>query len=185
MWRPPRHFGARGRWGWRRRQSQCRVLDEISTQREDARSQVHQSSGYCCRQRGRVPFKVIKLTDQRTCLVSPKPFPMNPTFAPLPPLADTIKTNIYNAYTFNILEAKATDSQVIRAVSSKFGVGMDRVRAIVRLKELEKKWKDEVRPFFWLLFKCCREERLVLIHVFVRESLWKLIYWSKWSLTLE
>jgi len=32
----------------------------------------------------------------------------------------------------------------VRAVSAKFGVGMERVRAVIRLKELEKRWKDEV-----------------------------------------
>ena len=72
---------------------------------------------------------------------------MNPTFAPLPPLADEIKTRIYNAYYHNITDSSATsDAQVIRGVSAKFGVAMDRVRAIVRLKELEQSWKTEVSP---------------------------------------
>ena len=75
----------------------------------------------------------------------PQPFPLNPTFNPLPPLADVTKTRIYNAYLHNILQKDATDSQVVRAVSTKFGVAMDRVRAIVRLKELERRFKSEVR----------------------------------------
>lgn len=71
---------------------------------------------------------------------------MNPTFSPLPPLADVVKTKIYNAYIINLISTpSATDSVVVRAVSQKFGVSMDRVRAIIRLKELEKRWKDEVR----------------------------------------
>lgn len=76
--------------------------------------------------------------------LTPQPFPLNPSFKPNPPLADEIKTKIYNAYVHNILIKDATDSQVVRAVSSKFGVAMDRVRAIIRLKELEKSWKSQV-----------------------------------------
>ncbi|GAA6028109.1 hypothetical protein JCM8097_001875 [Rhodosporidiobolus ruineniae] len=81
----------------------------------------------------------------RTNWIGETPFPLNPTFNPLPPLADSIKSKIYNAYVHNILLKDATDSQVVRAVSSRFGVSMDRVRAIIRLKELEKSWKDEGR----------------------------------------
>ncbi|GAA6017919.1 hypothetical protein JCM11491_001216 [Sporobolomyces phaffii] len=77
--------------------------------------------------------------------IGDSPFPLNPSFKPNPPLADEIKTKIYNAYVHNILIKNATDSQVVRAVSSKFGVAMDRVRAIIRLKELEKSWKSEGR----------------------------------------
>jgi hypothetical protein len=74
---------------------------------------------------------------------------MNPSFNPKPPLADIIKTRIANAYKHNILQSNATDSVVVRAISMKFGVGMDRVRAIIRLKELETSWTKEVRcPFF-------------------------------------
>ncbi|GAA5855942.1 hypothetical protein JCM8547_000423 [Rhodosporidiobolus lusitaniae] len=79
----------------------------------------------------------------RTNWIGETPFPLNPTFAPLPPLADSIKTKIYNAYLHNILLKDASDAQVVRAVSAKFGVSMDRVRAIIRLKELEKQWKEE------------------------------------------
>lgn len=71
---------------------------------------------------------------------------MNPSFNPLPPLSDVIKTKIFNAYTLNLVSSpNTTDSIVVRAVSLKFGVGMERVRAIIRLKELEKSWKDQVR----------------------------------------
>ncbi|GAA6000255.1 hypothetical protein JCM10207_007926 [Rhodosporidiobolus poonsookiae] len=81
------------------------------------------------------------------------PFPLNPTFNPLPPLADSTKTKIYNAYLHNILIKDATDSQVVRAVSARFGVSMDRVRAIIRLKELEKQWKQEGRAIQTELLK--------------------------------
>lgn len=72
---------------------------------------------------------------------------MNPSFNPQPPLADEIKTRIYNSYYHNITDNKKADSDsvVIREVSSKYGVAMDRVRAIVRLKELEGAWKAEKR----------------------------------------
>ena len=65
----------------------------------------------------------------------------------MPPLADAIKTKIFNAYIHNLMDKSAsTDSQVVRAVAVRFGVGMERVRAIIRLKELEKSWINEVRP---------------------------------------
>ncbi|GAA5821397.1 hypothetical protein JCM11251_004604 [Rhodosporidiobolus azoricus] len=82
----------------------------------------------------------------KTNWIGETPFPLNPTFSPLPPLADSIKTKIYNAYLHNIMLKEATDSQVVRAVSARFGVSMDRVRAIIRLKELEKSWRAEGRP---------------------------------------
>ncbi|KAL8286397.1 hypothetical protein RQP46_004414 [Phenoliferia psychrophenolica] len=90
----------------------------------------------------------------RTNWIGDTPFPMNPTFSPLPPLADVVKTKIYNAYIINLISTPgATDSVVVRAVSQKFGVSMDRVRAIIRLKELEKRWKDEGRTLQTELLK--------------------------------
>ncbi|GAA6062390.1 hypothetical protein JCM10212_003199 [Sporobolomyces blumeae] len=89
----------------------------------------------------------------RTNWIGESPFPLNPTFNPSPPLADETKTKIYNAYVHNILIKKATDAQVVRAVSSKFGVAMDRVRAVIRLKELEKSWKAEGRTLQTELLK--------------------------------
>ncbi|GAA5995508.1 hypothetical protein JCM5350_006018 [Sporobolomyces pararoseus] len=89
----------------------------------------------------------------RTNWIGDSPFPLNPSFKPNPPLADEIKTKIYTAYVHNILIKDATDSQVVRAVSSKFGVAMDRVRAIIRLKELEKSWKSEGRTLQTELLK--------------------------------
>ncbi|KAK4058487.1 hypothetical protein OIO90_000649 [Microbotryomycetes sp. JL221] len=79
----------------------------------------------------------------KTNWIGDTPFPLNPSFRPLPPLADSIKSRIFNAYTYNIVTKDATDSQVVRAISHKFGVAMDRVRAIIRLKELEQTWKQQ------------------------------------------
>ncbi|KAK4698965.1 hypothetical protein P7C70_g7304, partial [Phenoliferia sp. Uapishka_3] len=90
----------------------------------------------------------------RTNWIGDTPFPMNPTFNPLPPLADSTKTKIYNAYIINLMSnSGSVDSVVVRAVSQKFGVSMDRVRAIIRLKELEKRWKDEGRTLQTELLK--------------------------------
>ena len=77
-----------------------------------------------------------------------QPFPLNPAFKPLPPLPDTLKTRIYNAFIYNIENHPnvTSDAQVVRAVAAKFGVAMDRVRAIVRLKELEKTMRAEGKP---------------------------------------
>jgi hypothetical protein len=79
------------------------------------------------------------------CRPLAQPFPLNPSFRPLAPLADATKTRIFNTYVHNIIQPTATDSVVVRAISEKFGVSMDRIRAIIRLKELEKSWKDSVR----------------------------------------
>lgn len=79
-----------------------------------------------------------------------QPFPLNPTFRPLAPLADATKTRIFNTYVHNILQPNATDAVVVRAISEKFGVSMDRIRAVIRLKELEKSWKDQVSQHFAL-----------------------------------
>ncbi|GAA5974182.1 hypothetical protein JCM11641_003311 [Rhodosporidiobolus odoratus] len=89
----------------------------------------------------------------RTNWIGETPFPLNPTFSPIPPLADSTKFKIFNAYVHNISTKDATDSQVVRAVSARFGVSMDRVRAIIRLKELEKEWKDEGRALQTNLLK--------------------------------
>ncbi|KAI5481552.1 ribosomal protein S35, mitochondrial protein [Pseudohyphozyma bogoriensis] len=90
----------------------------------------------------------------RTNWIGDTPFPLNPTFSPRAPLADSLKTRIYNAYRFNILKPeKPSDSVVVRAVAQKFGVGMDRVRAVVRLKELEQSWKEEGIPLQTELLK--------------------------------
>ncbi|TNY18524.1 eukaryotic mitochondrial regulator protein-domain-containing protein [Rhodotorula diobovata] len=94
-----------------------------------------------------------KALQGRTNWIADTPFPLNPTFNPLPPLADSVKTKIYNAYLHNILLKDATDSQVVRAVSTRFGVSMDRVRAIIRLKELEKRWKEDGRALQTELLK--------------------------------
>ncbi len=83
-----------------------------------------------------------------------QPFPLNPSFRPLAPLADATKTRIFNTYVHNIIQPNATDAVVVRAISEKFGVGMDRIRAVIRLKELEKSWKDAVSDARALLGPC-------------------------------
>lgn len=70
---------------------------------------------------------------------------MNPSFAPQPPLADSIKSKIFSTYNQGIVSRPdVTDSQIVRGISTKFGVGMERVRAIIRLKELEVNWNKMV-----------------------------------------
>ncbi|SGY28653.1 BQ5605_C084g13000 [Microbotryum silenes-dioicae] len=75
------------------------------------------------------------------------PFPLNPTFKPLPPVSELIKTKIYHAYLGNLqTNSPPSDLVVVRAISSKFGLSMARVRAIIRLKELEQEWKKRGLP---------------------------------------
>ncbi|SCZ94052.1 BZ3500_MvSof-1268-A1-R1_Chr6-1g08389 [Microbotryum saponariae] len=79
------------------------------------------------------------------------PFPLNPTFKPLPPVSELIKTKVYHAYLGNLQTnspntTTPSDLVVVRAISSKFGLSMARVRAIIRLKELEQEWKKRGLP---------------------------------------
>ncbi|SCV67893.1 BQ2448_5504 [Microbotryum intermedium] len=78
------------------------------------------------------------------------PFPLNPTFNPLPPVSEYIKTKVHHAYLGNLqtnpnpntpTPTAPSDKVVIRALSAKFGISMTRIRAIIRLKELEQEWK--------------------------------------------
>jgi len=61
-----------------------------------------------------------------------QPFPMNPSFKPPTPLSDKIRTQIFNLYmNENVNELE---------LSSRFGLGVSRIKAILRLKKLEQLW---------------------------------------------
>jgi hypothetical protein len=65
------------------------------------------------------------------------PFPLNPTFRSTPVLSEELKEEIYK---------RAVDSgKSVRSVSAELGVSLERVGAVVRLKEVERKWQREVR----------------------------------------
>lgn len=65
------------------------------------------------------------------------PFPLNPQFVSEPILSEELSNEIYK----RVVEQKKS----VRSVSVELRVDMRRVGAVVRLKELEKRMKNEVR----------------------------------------
>jgi hypothetical protein len=65
-----------------------------------------------------------------------RPFPLNPNFISEPILSEELRNEIYR----RVVDRK----QSVRAVSVDLGVDMRRVAAVVRLVELEKRWKQQV-----------------------------------------
>ncbi|KAG6874401.1 hypothetical protein C0995_015137 [Termitomyces sp. Mi166 len=63
-----------------------------------------------------------------------RPFPMNPSFKPPPPVSDAIRTAIYRSY---MADPIAND---VRALSQKYHLSLKRVDAILRLKGMEADW---------------------------------------------
>ncbi|KAF8808017.1 hypothetical protein BYT27DRAFT_7190108 [Phlegmacium glaucopus] len=63
-----------------------------------------------------------------------KPFPMNPSFKPPPPISDKQRETIYRLYWLNPRQYN------IRKLSKIFNISLKRVTAILRLKSLEKNW---------------------------------------------
>lgn len=68
------------------------------------------------------------------------PFPLNPQFVSEPILSEELSNEIYK----RVVEQKKS----VRSVSVEMRVDMRRVGAVVRLKELEKRMKNEVCYFF-------------------------------------
>ncbi|CAG7851707.1 SubName: Full=Uncharacterized protein {ECO:0000313/EMBL:CCA68742.1} [Serendipita indica DSM 11827] len=60
------------------------------------------------------------------------PFPLNPSFKPPPPITDKLRTEIFNKH----LEKGKTEEEL----SSEYKLGINRIRAILRLKKLEQLW---------------------------------------------
>lgn len=68
-----------------------------------------------------------------------RPFPLNRHFVSQPVLSEQLRDAIYKRVVRN--------GEKIVSVSSSLGVSMERVAAVVRLKEVEKKWVNEVRIY--------------------------------------
>jgi hypothetical protein len=71
-----------------------------------------------------------------------RPFPMNKQFKSLPVLSEEYRDAIYDHV--------VKKGMSVRDVSVKLGVSMERVGAVVRLKEVEKQWEKEVSNLFRL-----------------------------------
>ncbi|KAL1971049.1 hypothetical protein VTN77DRAFT_2883 [Rasamsonia byssochlamydoides] len=67
-----------------------------------------------------------------------RPFPQNPAFVSEPILSEALRNEIY--------ERVVTQKKSVRAVSVELGVDMRRVAAVVRLVELEKRWRKQGKP---------------------------------------
>lgn len=65
------------------------------------------------------------------------PFPLNPSFDPPPPLSRDQKLTIWKLHS-------SDPENSIRVLSGKFGISMERIRAILRLQALESEWTQEV-----------------------------------------
>lgn len=66
----------------------------------------------------------------------PKPFPLNPAFISESILSEELRQEIYDRL--------AVKKHNIREVSVDLGVDMRRIAAVVRLVELENRWKKQV-----------------------------------------
>jgi hypothetical protein len=73
-----------------------------------------------------------------------QPFPNNPAFRSDSVLSDNARELIW--------QSVMQKGMPLKAVSAQFHVDMRRVAAVVRMKEIEKKWKREVRAGFFFLF---------------------------------
>jgi hypothetical protein len=73
---------------------------------------------------------------------SERPFALNPYFISMPVLSENLKESIYN---FVVNKGKT-----VKAASEHFRVSIERVVAVVRMKQIERNWVKEVSspPFF-------------------------------------
>ncbi|KAJ9218392.1 hypothetical protein DTO166G4_258 [Paecilomyces variotii] len=80
---------------------------------------------------------------------APRPFPLNPSFVSEPILSEELRNEIY--------QRVVVQKRSVRAVSVELGVDMRRVGAVVRLVELEKRWKREGKPLALPYARAVRE----------------------------
>jgi hypothetical protein len=73
---------------------------------------------------------------------SNRPFPNNPNFVSESILSEDLREEIYKRVT--------SKKQSLRAVSVELGIDMKRIAAVVRLVELEKRQRSQVRIFLFL-----------------------------------
>ena len=80
---------------------------------------------------------------------------MNPTFNPPPPLADTVREEIYKQY------MKDPKNNNIRVLSSTYGLSIKRVDAILRLKGLERSWKVSLSAIYFAMLCAAAHDDLL------------------------
>jgi hypothetical protein len=77
------------------------------------------------------------------------PFPLNPWFRSQPVLSEELKEDIYK---------KVKQGKTVREVSEDYRVSMERVGAVVRMKEMEHDWLEQVRRPHNLFFLLHNDE---------------------------
>ncbi|KAF8247811.1 hypothetical protein K440DRAFT_287205 [Wilcoxina mikolae CBS 423.85] len=97
------------------------------------------------------------------------PFPLNPAFRSHPVLSEELKDHIHMLITQR--------GRTIRSVSAEMGVSLERVGAVVRLKEVEKEWIQQVSMLRYFLVSlvvggATHDETLLLQHNFGRLRSW-------------
>ncbi|PWN94166.1 hypothetical protein FA10DRAFT_264734 [Acaromyces ingoldii] len=68
------------------------------------------------------------------------PFPLNPTFNPPPPLSQAVRDQMWSLHSQN------PSANSVRVLSGRFGVQMERVTAVLRLKALEHEFVKKGKP---------------------------------------
>ncbi|KAJ3332057.1 hypothetical protein HDU76_001450 [Blyttiomyces sp. JEL0837] len=69
-----------------------------------------------------------------------KPFPMNPLYVAMPPLADSVKDRIF------LQHQQSPDTETPIKLAKQYGISIARVQAILRLKALAKDMKEKKMP---------------------------------------
>lgn len=78
---------------------------------------------------------------------SDQPFPLNPLFRSQPVLDEHTKELIWDKVTQR--------GEALKAVSAEMGVDVRRVAAVVRLKQVEKQWVQDVSSDACRFYRCC------------------------------
>jgi hypothetical protein len=63
------------------------------------------------------------------------PFPLNPAFQPTPPLSSSVKQQIVEDWKVGV---------GLRQLSTKWGVSLERIDAILKLQQVREKWDAQV-----------------------------------------
>jgi hypothetical protein len=79
---------------------------------------------------------VVVVPEQQQQQHLPQPFPANPHFVSFPVLDEEAREEVY--------QRVVVQRKTVKVVSAELGVDINRVAAVVRLKEIEKRWIKEV-----------------------------------------
>ncbi|CAO1632825.1 unnamed protein product [Parajaminaea phylloscopi] len=72
--------------------------------------------------------------------LSRTPFPLNPSFCPVAPVSKKVRDELWKLHNQN------TRKNSVRHLSSRFGLTVERVQAVLRLRALEQEMKDQSIP---------------------------------------